>query len=211
MNTIIKHIYPKTEWRAQVSYQRRHLYNCSKKFWSQFRNTLPQQTRGTHGQCPVFIAHVLVQCRPIVCDAGPTLNQHMGNVPCLLGMNVFSRKGKRQYLLTWKEYSYCCLFLLRDCTCCILHANTKHPSNVGLMLGQRRRPWTSIAPTLDQRVMFAGMLATGANPANKRRSSNVVLKLGQRHKLRTNIIRTLGQLLLLILMNVMCCKYVGAP
>ena len=37
-----------------------------------------QQTRDT--------AHVLVQCWPIVCDAGPTLNQHLGNVPCLLGI-----------------------------------------------------------------------------------------------------------------------------
>ena len=34
-------------------------------------------------------AHVLVQCWPIVCDAGPTLNQHMGNVPCLLGSHRF--------------------------------------------------------------------------------------------------------------------------
>ena len=32
------------------------------------------------------IAHVLVQCWATVCDAGPALNQHMGNVPCLLGL-----------------------------------------------------------------------------------------------------------------------------
>ena len=31
------------------------------------------------------IAHVLVQCWASVADDGPTLNQHMGNVPCLLG------------------------------------------------------------------------------------------------------------------------------
>ena len=36
-----------------------------------------QQTRG--------IDHVFVQFWPIVCDAGPTLNQHMVNFPCLLG------------------------------------------------------------------------------------------------------------------------------
>ena len=31
------------------------------------------------------IDHVLVQCWPNVFDAGPTLNEHMDNVPCLLG------------------------------------------------------------------------------------------------------------------------------
>ena len=37
----------------------------------------PQQIRD--------IKHVLVQCWPIISDAGPTLKQHKGNVTCLLG------------------------------------------------------------------------------------------------------------------------------
>ena len=37
----------------------------------------PQQRRD--------IDHVLVQCQPIVSDAGPALKQHKGNVKCLLG------------------------------------------------------------------------------------------------------------------------------
>ena len=42
-----------------------------------FTEQYSQQTRG--------VDHVLVQCWFIVCDAGPTLNQHMVNSPCLLG------------------------------------------------------------------------------------------------------------------------------
>ena len=37
----------------------------------------PQQRRD--------IDHVLIQCWPIVSHAGPTLQQHKGNVMCLLG------------------------------------------------------------------------------------------------------------------------------
>ena len=39
-------------------------------------HTGPQQRRD--------IDHVLVQCWPIVSNAGPTLKQHKGNVTCLL-------------------------------------------------------------------------------------------------------------------------------
>ena len=38
----------------------------------------------------------------------------------------------------------------------ILPANTIQCINVGLMLVQRRRRWTNIKPTLDQRLVFAG-------------------------------------------------------
>ena len=38
-------------------------------------------------------------------------------------------------------------------------ANTTHPSNVESILGQRRRRWASIGPTLDGCVVFAGELA----------------------------------------------------
>ena len=36
--------------------------------------------------------------------------------------------------------------------------NTTHWNNVGLMLGQRRRRWTSIKPTLFQFIVFPGMI-----------------------------------------------------
>ena len=35
-------------------------------------------------------------------------------------------------------------------------ANTRHPHNVGPMLGQRRRRWTNIGPTLGRCLVFAG-------------------------------------------------------
>ena len=35
-------------------------------------------------------------------------------------------------------------------------ANTRRPPNVGSMLGQRRRRWTNIEPTLGERLVFAG-------------------------------------------------------
>ena len=34
--------------------------------------------------------------------------------------------------------------------------NTRHSPNVGLMLGQRRRRWTNIEPTLGESHVFAG-------------------------------------------------------
>ena len=40
--------------------------------------------------------------------------------------------------------------------------NTRRLSKVGLMLGQRRRRWPSIKPTLDQRLVFVG-LTVGKN------------------------------------------------
>ena len=36
-------------------------------------------------------------------------------------------------------------------------ANTRRWPNVGLMLGQRRRRWASISPTVGQRIVFAGL------------------------------------------------------
>ena len=36
-------------------------------------------------------------------------------------------------------------------------ANTRRSANVGLMLGQRRRRWPNIKPTLAERLVFAGM------------------------------------------------------
>ena len=41
---------------------------------------------------------------------------------------------------------------------CTLTANTIHLSNVGLMLSQRRRRWTSIEPSLGYRFGFVGVL-----------------------------------------------------
>ena len=35
-------------------------------------------------------------------------------------------------------------------------ANTIHSANVGLMLGQRRRRWPNIKPTLAERIVLAG-------------------------------------------------------
>ena len=40
----------------------------------------------------------------------------------------------------------------------LIPANTTHWSNVGLMLGQRRRRWANIKPTLFQSVVFAGIV-----------------------------------------------------
>ena len=34
-------------------------------------------------------------------------------------------------------------------------ANTRRLSNVGLMLGQRRRRWPNVKPALDKRFVFA--------------------------------------------------------
>ena len=35
-----------------------------------------------------YVEPMLVYYWAIVCDAGPTLNQHLFNVPCLLGVNT---------------------------------------------------------------------------------------------------------------------------
>ena len=49
----------------------------------------------------------------------------------------------------------CCLLLSRSSS--LIHpANTRRWPSVGLMLGQRRRQWANISPTLDQRLLFAG-------------------------------------------------------
>ena len=37
-------------------------------------------------------------------------------------------------------------------------ANTRRLTNAGLMLGQRRRRWTNIKPTLGKRLVLAGCL-----------------------------------------------------
>ena len=37
-------------------------------------------------------------------------------------------------------------------------ANTRRSANVGTMLGQRRRRWSNIVPTLAERLVFAGLL-----------------------------------------------------
>ena len=47
---------------------------------------------------------------------------------------------------------------------CINPANTTHWNNVGLMLGQRRRRWANIKPTLFQCVVFAGKRWTVKGP-----------------------------------------------
>ena len=44
-------------------------------------------------------------------------------------------------------------------------ANTRHWTNVCLMLGQRRRRWANIKPTLVQRLVFAGILTYNVIPA----------------------------------------------
>ena len=46
----------------------------------------------------------------------------------------------------------------RSCVACPFSANTRHWTNVGLMLGQRRRRWANIKPTLVQWVVFAGFV-----------------------------------------------------
>ena len=52
-------------------------------------------------------------------------------------------------------------------------ANTRYWTNVGLMLGQRRRRWANINPTLGQRLVFARNLAANGCTAS-------FLRLGQR-------------------------------
>ena len=42
---------------------------------------------------------MLIQCWATVCDAGPTLNQHMLNVSCVLGYNVAAEINKLGLLL----------------------------------------------------------------------------------------------------------------
>ena len=43
------------------------------------------------------------------------------------------------------------------CKCVNYTANTVHSTNVGLMLGQRRRRWPNINPTLVECTVFAGI------------------------------------------------------
>ena len=54
-----------------------------------------------------------------------------------------------------------CLYNYIPNECTYLHvssnpANTRRWGNVGFMLGQRRRRWANIKPTLAQRLVFAG-------------------------------------------------------
>ena len=50
----------------------------------------------------------------------------------------------------------CCVSWLQ----CPVTANTRHWTNVGLMLTQRLRRWVYIKPTLGQRLAFSGILYT---------------------------------------------------
>ena len=71
----------------------------------------PQQTRD--------IAHVLVQCWASVADDGPTLNQHMVNVPYLLGppcnrcnsqgrkMPSQKKRGRNRYIFLFMTMKRC--------------------------------------------------------------------------------------------------------
>ena len=40
---------------------------------------------------------------------------------------------------------------------CIIPTHTRRPHNVGTMLGQRRRRWDIIVPTLCEVIVFAGI------------------------------------------------------
>ena len=56
-----------------------------------------------------------------------------------------------QSLLVW-----CLLWCHQTCSMSPHSQPTKQETNVGLMLGQRRRRWVNINPTLVQCLMFAG-------------------------------------------------------
>ena len=48
---------------------------------------------------------------------------------------------------------------------CQWPANTRHPPNVGPMLGHRRRRWTVIGPALGKCLVSAGIWMTSGHPA----------------------------------------------
>ena len=78
----------------------------------------------------------------IVAEAGPPLTQHRLNISCLLPVCVGGGGGGRGGGGgTWANSAHICL------------ENTR--PQVGLMLGQRRRRWTSTKPTLGQCLVFA--------------------------------------------------------
>ena len=71
----------------------------------------------------------------------------------MIGNNWFLKEEARQYFpythhSEWFAY--------------IIPANTRHWTNAGLMLAQRRRRWDNISPALVQCLVFAGMFNGGA-------------------------------------------------
>ena len=82
--------------------------------------------------------------------------------------------------------------------------SSKHKTIVELILGQNRRLWTNIKPTLGWCLVIAGgeTLTTGhysticASPLNTRRIPNVVLMLDQRRRRWSNIKSTLARCIL---------------
>ena len=78
----------------------------------------------------------------------------------------------------------------RDHYCVRYPANTRRSLNVGTMLGQRRRRWPSIVPTLSERLVF-----TGYHPTNTRHWPSVDVMLGQRRRRWTIFTAAFGQCL----------------
>ena len=69
-----------------------------------------------------------------------------------------------------------CQHLVFDGMYVITHyipANTTRRTNVGLILGQRRRRWPNIKPPLDQCVVFGRMAAAGRMDRERRRAQHI--------------------------------------
>ena len=85
---------------------------------ARIRSTMVNESCG-HVQHTQHIEPMLKLCSPIICDAGPALNQHSLNISCLLDM----------------KFTVIALMFLTQ----ILSANTRHQTIVAPMLAQRLR------------------------------------------------------------------------
>ena len=111
---------------------------------------------------------MLVWCWATVCDAGRTLDQHWVKDSCLLAIWHNSYQPIRKLNLlssrpanTRHRYNVGLpsATLAQHYDNIVLTgypANTRHWDSVGLLLGQRRRRWTNIKPTLAQCIVLAG-------------------------------------------------------
>ena len=83
------------------------------------------------------------------------LPRDLGEYSCVAGNTYGSDSGSNVLTGIASEQ---CVCVIRGSTHYCVIASTRHQSNVVAMLGQRRRRWTNIDPTLDWCIVFAGLL-----------------------------------------------------
>ena len=114
------------------------------------------QTGSVFSQQTRDIDDVLVQCWHIVCDDGPTLNQHMINAPCLLGEHSGAGWYSHKFRHTRLSHAALLVWDLIPKIGVHFQQSKRLWTNVGLMLVNRPRRWPNIGKTLDQRIVFSG-------------------------------------------------------